>query len=76
MEIIFDKNGIHYDDKEISYDVFETDNANKELLAIIKRCVDCQEKIEFKCTDDCLPFGKLMKSTLEEEFSPKEEELL
>lgn len=72
MEFIFDKDGISYEKNKIAYDVFEGENANKELIKILINCINTEESVKFTCTDDCTPFGKLIKETLENEFSIKE----
>lgn len=70
MEFLFDKDGISYDDNKISYDKFETEEANNELIKILINCIKNEANIKFLCTDDCTPFGRLIKETLENEFSP------
>ena len=69
MDFIFDKDGITYNENKISYDTFETDEANNELIKILINCIKNEENLHFSCTDDCTPFGRLIKETLENEFS-------
>lgn len=77
MEFIFGKDEILYGKDKINYDIFETDKANKVLIKMLQACIKDEsdnKENKFTCTDDCPPFGKLIKETLEAEFNLKANE--
>ena len=74
MEFTFNKDGILYGTNNVKYEVFETEKANTELIKMLQVCIkDERDKKDnkFTCTEDCTPFGKLIKETLENEFNLK-----
>lgn len=74
MEFTFNKDGILYGTNNVKYGVFETEKANIELIKMLLVCIkdEKEKKVnKFTCTEDCTPFGKLIKETLENEFNLK-----
>lgn len=68
MEIVFDEKEIRYDGIAVQYDDFKNDNVNNVMYKLLIFCINNENNLIFSCTDTCLPFGKKLKETLEEEF--------
>lgn len=68
MKVVFDEKEIRYSDNCIPYDDLKNDNMKNAMYRLLTFCINNENDISFICTDSCLPFGKKLKETLEEEF--------
>lgn len=75
MKIIFDENGIKYNEQTVTYDQLKKENANSYIFKILAFCIKNEENIEFECTEKCTPFGRKMMEMLKKEFSEEPESI-
>lgn len=68
MKIVFRKDCINYNNKQIEYDKLGDNQNNNEFFNLLEYCTSNEDQIEFEQDDDTSEFGKKLMEILQNEF--------